>query len=108
LQQPLNHLLKAQVLGQPTGLCKLIVRSNGTLVGAHLLGPQAVEWSTVLAFAIQQKLKITMLADMLLPSPTLAEILQQTASNYRFQVRRSELWRYSLEEFFAWRRYWAQ
>ncbi len=108
LQRPLNHLLKAQVLGQNVGLCKLIVRSNGTIVGAHLLGSQATEWSTVLALAIQQKMTITAIADVALPCPTMAEILRQTAVDYRFQVRRSDLWRYGLEEFFAWRRYWAK
>jgi pyruvate/2-oxoglutarate dehydrogenase complex dihydrolipoamide dehydrogenase (E3) component len=92
LEQPLNQALQAQSVGQTVGFIKLLVRSNGTIVGAHLWGDQATEWSPILALAMQQGM---------------AEILGQMAIEYQFQSRRSDLWRYGLEEFFAWRRYWA-
>jgi pyruvate/2-oxoglutarate dehydrogenase complex dihydrolipoamide dehydrogenase (E3) component len=52
LEQPLNQSLKAQAIGQTVGYVKLLVRSNGTIVGAHLWGEQATEWSPILALAI--------------------------------------------------------
>jgi pyruvate/2-oxoglutarate dehydrogenase complex dihydrolipoamide dehydrogenase (E3) component len=116
LEQPLNQSLKAQamvsdrpkVIGQTTGFVKLLVRSNGTIVGAHLLGDQATEWAPVLALAMQQGISIGAIGQLAFPTPTLVEVVGQMAIEYRFQSRRSDLWRYGLEEFFAWRRYWVK
>jgi pyruvate/2-oxoglutarate dehydrogenase complex dihydrolipoamide dehydrogenase (E3) component len=107
LEQPLNQALKAQAIGQTVGFVKLLVRSNGTIVGAHLWGDQATEWASILALAMQQGIAIGAIGQLAFPSPTLAEVLGQLAIEFQFQSRRSHLWRYGLEEFFAWRRYWA-
>jgi pyruvate/2-oxoglutarate dehydrogenase complex dihydrolipoamide dehydrogenase (E3) component len=115
LEQPLNQSLQAQamvfdrpqVIGQTTGLVKLLVRSNGTIVGAHLWGAQATEWAPLLALAMQQKTSIEAIGQLMFPSSTLAEVVGQLAIEFQFQSRRSNLWRYGLEEFFAWRRYWT-
>jgi pyruvate/2-oxoglutarate dehydrogenase complex dihydrolipoamide dehydrogenase (E3) component len=107
LEQPLNQSLQAQAIGQTAGLVKLLVRSNGTIVGAHLWGAQATEWAPILALAMQQGTPIGAIGQLAFPSPTLAEVLGQMAIEFQFQSRRSDLWRYGLEEFFAWRRYWA-
>jgi Pyridine nucleotide-disulphide oxidoreductase, dimerisation domain len=85
----------------------LLVRSNGTIVGAHLWGAQATEWAPLLALAMQQGTPIGAIGQLVFPSPTLAEVVGQLAIEFQFQSRRSSLWRYGLEEFFAWRRYWA-
>ncbi len=108
LAQPLNQSLQAQTMGQTVGMVKLLVRSHGTIVGAHLWGTQATEWAPILALAMQQGIAIGAIGQLAFPSPTLAEILGQMAIEFQFQSRRSDLWRYSLEEFFAWRRYWAK
>ncbi len=108
LAQPLNQCLKAQAIGQTAGFVKLIVRSNGMIVGAHIWADQATEWAPILALAIQQKIPIAAIGQLVFPSPTLAEVLGQMAIEYAGLSRRSDLWRYGLEEFFAWRRYWAK
>ncbi len=108
LGQPLNQSLQAQAMGQTVGVVKLLVRSNGTIVGAHLWGNQATEWAAILALAIQQGIPIEAIAQLVFPSPTLAEVVGQMAIEFQFQSRRSDLWQYGLEEFFAWRRYWAK
>jgi pyruvate/2-oxoglutarate dehydrogenase complex dihydrolipoamide dehydrogenase (E3) component len=108
LAQPLNQSLQAQVIGQTVGFVKLLVRSNGTIVGAHLWGAQATEWAPLLALAMQQGTPIGAIGQLVFPSPTLAEMVGQLAIEFQFQSRRSSLWRYGLEEFFAWRRYWAK
>jgi pyruvate/2-oxoglutarate dehydrogenase complex dihydrolipoamide dehydrogenase (E3) component len=108
LEQPLNQSLKSQVIGQTGGLVKLLVRSNGTIVGAHLWGDQATEWAPTLALAMQQGIAIGAIGQLVFPSPALAEVLGQLAIEFQSQSRRSDLWRYGLEEFFAWQRYWAK
>jgi pyruvate/2-oxoglutarate dehydrogenase complex dihydrolipoamide dehydrogenase (E3) component len=107
LEQPLNQLLQAQAIGQTVGFVKLLVRSNGTIVGAHIWADQATEWAPIVVLAMQQRIPITAIGQLVFPSPSLAEILGQMAIAFQHQSRRSNLWRYGLEEFFAWRRYWA-
>jgi pyruvate/2-oxoglutarate dehydrogenase complex dihydrolipoamide dehydrogenase (E3) component len=107
LEQPLNQLLQAQAIGQTVGFVKLLVRSNGTIVGAHIWADQATEWAPIVALAMQQQISITAIGQLVFPSPSLAEILGQMAIAFQHQSRRSNLWRYGLEEFFAWRRYWT-
>jgi hypothetical protein len=84
-----------------------LVRSNGTIVGAHIWADQATEWAPIVVLAMQQRIPITAIGQLVFPSPSLAEILGQMAIAFQHQSRRSNLWRYGLEEFFAWRRYWA-
>jgi pyruvate/2-oxoglutarate dehydrogenase complex dihydrolipoamide dehydrogenase (E3) component len=108
LKQALNQQLQAQLTDRTVGFCKLLVRANGTIVGAHILADQAPEWAPTLALAIQQKIPIGAIGQLPFPAPTLGEIIGRLAIEYQFQSRRSPLWRYGLEEFFAWRRYWAQ
>jgi pyruvate/2-oxoglutarate dehydrogenase complex dihydrolipoamide dehydrogenase (E3) component len=108
LEQALNQQLQAQLTDRTTGFCQLIVRSNGTIVGAHILGDQALEWAPILALAMQEKIPIGAIGRLTFPSPTFAETLGQLAIAFQHQSRRSDLWRYGLEEFFAWRRYWAR
>jgi pyruvate/2-oxoglutarate dehydrogenase complex dihydrolipoamide dehydrogenase (E3) component len=107
LEQSLNQLLQAQTIGQTVGFVKLLVRSNGTIVGAHIWADQATEWAPIVALAMQQQIPITAIGQLVFPSPSLAEVLGQMAIAFQHQLRRSNLWRYGLEEFFAWRRYWA-
>ena len=82
LQRSLNTNPKAQIRNDLNGLCKLIVHRNGRLLGAHLLGAQASESIGILALALQRKLNVQALATLALPTPTLAELIQQTAADY--------------------------
>jgi pyruvate/2-oxoglutarate dehydrogenase complex dihydrolipoamide dehydrogenase (E3) component len=105
LRQYFKTLPKAQIQGKPTGFCKLIVRRNGEILGAHLVGPQATELIGTIALAMQQNLKVQTLAKLNLPSPTLAEIITQTAEEWqRLRLASNTRLQDLLEGFFDWRR----
>ena len=105
LQQPFKTLNKAQIQGETTGFCKLIVHRNGTLLGAHIVGAQADELISTIALAMQQDLNIEAIADLVLPSSSLAEIIQQTAAEWhRLRLQRNPSLQAFLEGFFNWRR----
>ncbi|PSB28569.1 FAD-dependent oxidoreductase [Stenomitos frigidus] len=105
LRQPFKTLIKAQIQGETIGFCKLIVHRNGTLLGAHIVGSQADELIGTIALAIQQKLNVEAIADLVLPSSSLAEIIHQTAAEWHhLRLQQNTRLRDFLEGFFNWRR----
>lgn len=88
LRQTFKSLARAEVQGELTGFCKFVVRRNGRLLGATIVGPQASELIGTIALALQQQQSVQTLAKLVLPTGTLAEILSQTANEWqrlRFQ-----------------------
>ncbi|NJO39308.1 MAG: NAD(P)/FAD-dependent oxidoreductase [Cyanobacteria bacterium CRU_2_1] len=83
LQQEFKTLLKAHIHGETIGFCKLIVRSNGEILGAHILGAGASEWIGTIALAIQKRMNIRAIAQLPFISPTFSEILRSIA--YQWQ-----------------------
>jgi len=109
LRRSFNTLAKAQIRDDLTGFCKLIVHRDGTLLGAQLVGDSVSESIGVLALAIQHGLKIGAIADLALPSPTLAEILQHTAAEFRrLQLKRTPWQQDLIDNFFDLRRAWSR
>ena len=105
LRQPFKALMKAHIQDETTGFCKLLVHRNGTLLGAHIVGAQADELIGTIALAMQQKLKIQAIADLVLPSSSLAEIIHQTAAEWhRLRLQQNTKRQDFLEGFFNWRR----
>jgi pyruvate/2-oxoglutarate dehydrogenase complex dihydrolipoamide dehydrogenase (E3) component len=97
--------MKAQLQGETTGFCKLLVHRNGTLLGAHIVGSQAEELIGTIALAMQQNLKIQAIADLILPTTSLSEIIHQTAAEWdRYRLQRNTKLQDWLEGFFNWRR----
>ncbi|MGL5922946.1 FAD-dependent oxidoreductase, partial [Chroococcidiopsis sp.] len=82
LQQYFKTLTLAQIQDEMTGICQLVVRRNGTILGGAIIGSQAGELINVIALAIAQKLKIDAIADLVSVYPSWGEILAQTASEY--------------------------
>jgi pyruvate/2-oxoglutarate dehydrogenase complex dihydrolipoamide dehydrogenase (E3) component len=108
VRQPFQTLTKAQIQAETTGLCKLIIRNNGEILGAHIFGAQASEMIGTIALAIRHRLKIHHLADFTLPSPTLSEILSQTIATWRQQRLKQNNQRQDfLEGLFQLRRSWS-
>jgi pyruvate/2-oxoglutarate dehydrogenase complex dihydrolipoamide dehydrogenase (E3) component len=105
LRQSFKTLTKAQLQDETTGFCKLLVHRNGELLGAHIVGLQAEELISTIALAMQQKLKIQAIASLVLPSSSLAAILQQTAAEWqRLRLQKNTRLQDFLEGFFNWRR----
>jgi pyruvate/2-oxoglutarate dehydrogenase complex dihydrolipoamide dehydrogenase (E3) component len=108
LRQDFKSLTLAQIRGETTGLCKLVVHRNGSILGAHILGPEASELIAVMALAIRQNLKIEAIADLTTPSPTFSEILNQTAAKWQLhRFKHHSMWQNFLEAWLNFRRSWS-
>lgn len=103
LRQSLKTLDKAKISGESVGLCKVIVRRNGEILGAHLVGQQASEVISAIALALQQKIKLSKLTQFATFSAS--EVLQNAALDWNaYKLRSRTQFQDALESFFAWRR----
>ncbi len=85
LRQSFSTLPTAQIQGETTGFCKLIVHRNGHLLGAQIVGAPASELMGTIALAMQQRCSITTLAHLPHPSPGFSSILHQVAEQWQHQ-----------------------
>ena len=73
---------RAQTDGKTNGLIKIIAR-KGRIIGTSIVGPSAGELIAPFVLAVTQGMKISALANVVLPYPTLSEIGKRAAiSNY--------------------------
>ena len=107
LQQYFKTVAAAQLRNETTGVCKLVVRRNGEILGASILGAEAEELIQVVALAISQKLKVSAIAQLVPVFPSLAEILYQTAAAWSQQRPGTNRATQFLEDFFNFRRSWS-
>lgn len=99
----------AQLSGETTGICKLILLENGVVLGAAFVGTQAVELINVVALAIAQNLKVDALTQLVPIYPSLSEIFAQLAVAWKRQrIHRNIKLRNFLESFFNFRRSWSR
>ncbi|MFQ3617461.1 MAG: FAD-dependent oxidoreductase [Cyanobacteriota bacterium] len=82
---PFKSNPKAQMQAAPTGLCKLIARRNGRVLGLHLAGLDAEEVVSIAAIALQKRCRVRSLAQLPVASPSTAELLRQTAIAWQQQ-----------------------
>ncbi len=107
VRQYFKTLDKAQALGATTGFCKLLVRRNGEILGASIVGAEASELIGTLALAMQQKIKLSAIAKLPRASPTLSEIIHKTAIEWQRQrLGSNKNLQNFLECFFNLRRNW--
>ena len=76
-----HHNDRAQAMGEAEGFAKLLV-VKGRVVGATVVGPHAGEVIAPLALAVSARMKVSALAGMVLPYPTLAELAKRAAGAY--------------------------
>jgi Pyruvate/2-oxoglutarate dehydrogenase complex, dihydrolipoamide dehydrogenase (E3) component, and related enzymes len=72
---------RAQAEAKIDGLVKVIL-VKGRVRGASIVGPSAGELLQVWCLAVQEKMKISAIASMIAPYPTLAEINKRAAGAY--------------------------
>ncbi|MEC4986199.1 MAG: NAD(P)/FAD-dependent oxidoreductase [Oscillatoria sp. PMC 1068.18] len=100
---------RAQILGQTTGFCKFVIRRKGEILGAHIVGVEAGEIISAIAVAMQQKIKLSDLAKIYFPSPTLAEIIAKTAREWEKQrLSQNQTLLNFCDTFFDFRRNWSK
>ena len=81
ITQPFAGMDRAIATGQTEGLARVIVH-QGRPVGATIAGPQAGELIGIWALAIANSLKISAVANTVLPYPSLGEINKRLAGSY--------------------------
>ena len=81
LRQDFQHNDRATAEAKAQGMLKLMV-VKGRPVGASIVGPQAGELIGLWALAISANLKISTIAGMIAPYPTLGEISKRAAGAY--------------------------
>ena len=74
---------RAQTEGKTDGLIKIILGKGGVILGAGIAGPQAGELIAPFVLAVTKKIKISAIANLVLPYPTLSEVGKRAAiTNY--------------------------
>lgn len=105
LRQHFKVVAAAQIQDRITGICKLIVRRNGEILGAAIVGSQAAEIINPIALAIGSKLKVSAIANLAPIYPSFSEILAQIAVEDRgARIERNSALQNFLEGFFSFRR----
>lgn len=105
LRQSFKTVAAAQIKDEITGVCKLVVRRNGVILGAAVVGSQAGELINAIALAIAHSLNVDALANLAPIYPSFSEILHQAAAEYRgAKLDSSPTLQNFLEGFFNFRR----
>jgi pyruvate/2-oxoglutarate dehydrogenase complex dihydrolipoamide dehydrogenase (E3) component len=82
LLQPLAGNDRAVAERSEQGLAKIILGGAGRILGATILAPRAGEMIGLWGLAIQQRLKIGAVAQMMAPYPTLSELSKRAAGGF--------------------------
>ena len=64
------------------GMIKIITAKNGLVIGTSIVGPNAGDLIAMWTLAISQKMKVSAIANMVLPYPTLGEVGKRAAVTY--------------------------
>ncbi len=103
-----NNLAKSQISSKTTGFCKILVRRNGTIIGASIIGVSAEEIINAIALAMTKKLKIEAIANSAFIEPTVAEIISKTAMQWKeHDPHRNSLLQNLRESYFNLCRSWS-
>ena len=96
VKQYFRDVTQAQILERTSGVCKLIVRENGEILGCGIVGDRAAELIATVAIMIQHKIKLDRnpmrgLTSLSIPTvyPSMAEILEHCSQNFYHQKLRN-------------------
>lgn len=73
---------KALSMLETEGLMKIIAEEDGKLLGIHILGAESPNLIGEAILAIDKKLNVSDLADIIHPHPTLTEMMSESAENF--------------------------
>ncbi len=82
LRSPFAENDRAQCERAAEGLVKIVAEKGGRILGASILGQAAGELIQPFALAISQKIKLSALAQLILPYPTLGEAAKRAAMSF--------------------------
>lgn len=73
---------RARTERRTNGRIKVVLRTNGQILGVGIVGPHAGDLLAPWCLAIARGLRLSAMAGLLLPYPTLSEISKRVAGNY--------------------------
>ncbi|MBV8427705.1 MAG: FAD-dependent oxidoreductase [Hyphomicrobiales bacterium] len=79
---PLGETDRARAEGEREGLVKLVAAPNGRLLGAAICGKAAAEMIPLWTLALQEKMKLSKIAALVTPYPTLSEASRRAALEF--------------------------
>lgn len=82
LRFPFSDNDRAQAERKTDGIIKVIVNHKSVVLGCGIVGPHAGELILPWVLAVQEKLKISAMANLIAPYPTLSEISKRVAGSY--------------------------
>ena len=92
IKEYFRDVAQAQITDRTSGVCKLIVRENGEILGCGIVGDRAGELIAIVALMIQHKIKLDSnpmrgLTSLSIPTvyPSMAEILEHASQNFYHQ-----------------------
>lgn len=81
-EMPFNASGRALTLGDTSGFVRVVaVKESGVLIGAQIVGPDALELIAKLGFTIEQGATLTDLTEVIHIHPTLTEAVMEAAEN---------------------------
>jgi pyruvate/2-oxoglutarate dehydrogenase complex dihydrolipoamide dehydrogenase (E3) component len=79
---PLGETDRARAEGEPEGLVKLVASTNGRFLGAAICGKGAGEMIPLWTLALKEKMKLSKIAGLVMPYPTLSEASRRAALEF--------------------------
>ncbi len=82
LRWPFHENDRAQTERETEGLVKIIATKRGHVLGAAIVGPQAGELIQLWCLVIAKRLKLSAVANLIVPYPTLGELGKRAAGTF--------------------------
>lgn len=79
---PYSENVRAHAERQTNGFLKVVASRRGKILGAGIVGAQAGELIQMWSLAMQKNIPLSAMANIVPPSPTLAEMNKMAAENY--------------------------
>ncbi len=109
LSVPMTDAFHARLMAESSGFLKMIVKRNGSILGAHGMGQSAAELVGAIALAMDAHLPLQKLASMPFPVSTDADVLNQLTLQWQTQqLENNRLWFNLLELVMNWQRDWSR
>jgi pyruvate/2-oxoglutarate dehydrogenase complex dihydrolipoamide dehydrogenase (E3) component len=82
LRFPFAETDRARTEAEPEGLVKLVAKANGRILGAAICGKGAGEMIPLWALALRERMKLSKIAGLAMPYPTLSEASRRAALEF--------------------------
>ncbi len=88
LRFPFSETDRARMEAEPEGLVKLVASTSGHVLGAAICGKGAGEMIPLWTLALREKMKLSKIAGLVMPYPTLSEASRRAALEFYLPLTR--------------------